>query len=134
MAARNFGDRSSVLRLSILRFEMEACRFFHPTVYRNEWRERAVAITRRLSLHTADVLDAIVQRCASGESSAGDAAMAAELESACRQLDDQVVAGAEVLASEMSAAVGQSAPCEARHAPGSLGEVSTSSSDACRTI
>jgi anaerobic magnesium-protoporphyrin IX monomethyl ester cyclase len=128
MAARNFGDDSSVLRLSILRFEIEACRFFHPTVYRSEWRERAVAITRRLSLHTADVLDAIVRRCASEKPMTGDAAVAAELESACRQLDEQVVADAQALATEMGTAVGPTALGDGWHARGSLVGFPTSAS------
>ena len=114
MAARNFGDDSSVLRLSTVRFEIEACRFFHPTVYRNEWRARAVAMTQRLSLHTADVLAAIVERCSSGKASAEDEAMASDLALACGQVDQQVVAEAQALAVEMSTAVGQTA-CDGRH-------------------
>jgi hypothetical protein len=119
MAARNFGDDSAVLRLSILRFEIEACRLFHPTLYRKEWQEHAVAITRRLSLHTADVLDAIVQRCASEDSVTGDAGVATELESACHQVDEKIIADAKALAAEMRAAVGQPAPCDTWHASAS---------------
>ena len=115
MAARNFGDDSAVLRLSMVRFEIEACRFFHPSVYRHEWRERAVAITRRLSLHTADVLAAIVERCSASEALLEDEAVASDLAVACRQLDEHVVAEAQALAVEMSAAMGQTA-CDGRHA------------------
>ena len=120
MAPRNFGDDFVALRLSILRFDIEVCRFFHPTVYRNEWGERAVAITRRLSLHTADVLDAIVERCAADDSMTEDDAVASDLEQACHQVDEQIVAEAQALAAEMSAAVGQTALCDTWHMRESL--------------
>ena len=115
MAARNSGDDSPVVRLWLLRFDIEAARFFHPGVYRDEWREHAVAVTRRLSLDTAEVLEIIVNHCAAPESASDDGLLGVELERRCRRLDVQTAAAAQAIAEEMSEAVGRPASlCEVR--------------------
>jgi anaerobic magnesium-protoporphyrin IX monomethyl ester cyclase len=114
MGSRNFGDDSPVVALCLLRFDVEAARFFHPAVYREEWRDHAVAVTRRFSLDTAEVLGTIVNHCASPGSAVDDGRLGTHLERRCRQLDAQIGAEAQAIAEEMSAAVGR---------PASLSEV-----------
>ena len=116
MAWRNLGDDSPVFSLSLLRFDIEACRFFHPDVYRDEWREQAVAVTRGFSLDTAEILETIVNHCASPKSAVDDGLLGEDLERRCRRLDIQTAAEAQAIAEEMSAAVGRPASlCEVRH-------------------
>ena len=115
MGARNLGDDSPVVRLWLLRFDVEAARFFHPAIYRDEWREQSVAVTRRLSLDTAEILETIVNHCASPESAVDDGLLGAALERRCRRLDALTAAEAQAIAEEMSAAVGRPASlCEVR--------------------
>jgi hypothetical protein len=115
LGPRNFGEDSPVVRLWLLRFDVEACRFFHPTVFQEEWRSRAVATTRRMSLHTAATLQTIVDHAQAPTSHAEDEAFAADLEKRCRALDARILVEADELAVEMSSAVGRSASlCEVR--------------------
>lgn len=117
MMARNFGDDAPVVRLMLLRFDVEVARFFHPEVYRETWRERTVALTRRLSLDTAAVLEIISGHCASAETTGADASLGAQIEDRCRRLDHAIAAQAQSLAEEMSTAVGHVASlCEVRSA------------------
>jgi anaerobic magnesium-protoporphyrin IX monomethyl ester cyclase len=113
MLARNFGDDSPVVALWLLRFDVEAARCFHPAVYRGEWLEHAVAVTRRFSLDTAEVLETIVSHCASPESAVDDDRLGADLQERCHRLDAQIAAEARAIAETMSAAVGRPASlCE----------------------
>jgi hypothetical protein len=115
LGARNFGDDAPVVRLWLLRFDVEACRFFHPDLYQNEWHERAVAITRTLSLDTAEVLDAIVDHCRSGRPVRDDENFARDREHRCREVNHRVASDAQCLADEMSRAVGSAASlCDVR--------------------
>ena len=66
------------------------------------------------------MLDAIVERCAADDSMTEDDAVASDLEQACHQVDEQIVAEAQALAAEMSAAVGQTALCDTWHMRESL--------------
>jgi anaerobic magnesium-protoporphyrin IX monomethyl ester cyclase len=119
LAARNFGDDSPVGQLWLLRFDVEAARFFHPAVYREAWQQHAVTVTRRLSLDTAEVLETIVRHCTSPESAVeaavDDGRLGEALERRCRRLDAQISAEAQAIAEAMSEAVGRPASlCEVR--------------------
>jgi anaerobic magnesium-protoporphyrin IX monomethyl ester cyclase len=117
MMARNFGDDAPVVRLMLLRFDVEVARFFHPAVYRETWRDRTVALTRRLSLDTAAVLEITTAHCAAADTAGADASLGDQLEDRCRRLDDAIAAEAQSLAEEMSTAVGRVASlCEVRSA------------------
>jgi len=109
MRARNYGDRSPITQLWLLRFDIEAARFFHPECYRDAWLEEAVAITRRLSMDTVTTLRAIVARVRSDASPAGDAAFAQELGRRCQRVDAEILAAGAALALRMGRAVGQRA-------------------------
>jgi anaerobic magnesium-protoporphyrin IX monomethyl ester cyclase len=109
MRARNYGDRAAVVALWLLRFDLEACRFFHPSPFRGEWLERAIGITRRLSLDTVQTLRAIVAHVRSGSSPADDDALGRGLRQRCAELDREIIAAAHELAAEMSRGVGQDA-------------------------
>ena len=117
LAARNCGDDSPVVRLGLLRFDIAAARFFHAAVYRDEWRKHTVAVTRRLSLDSAEVIETIVNHCASPDSAVADGLLGEALERRCRQLDAQIEAEAQAIAEEMGVFVGRPASlCEVRRA------------------
>jgi radical SAM superfamily enzyme YgiQ (UPF0313 family) len=108
--ARNFGDDALANRLMGTRFDVEVCRHFHSEVFRASWLERGKALSRALSLDTADGLEAIVARVKGGASEAGDEQFTAELAARLRATERAVEAGARELAYELQAAVGQGSP------------------------
>lgn len=114
LGERNFQDDSPLVHLWLLRFDVEAARYFHPAEYREQWRARAIALTRRLSLDTADVIETIVNHCARPELAGDDRLLAKVLRPRCHRLDAHIATQAQALAQEMGTAVGQPASlCEA---------------------
>jgi anaerobic magnesium-protoporphyrin IX monomethyl ester cyclase len=109
LGPRNFGDHAAVVQLWLLRFDVEACRFFHAERYRPAFLDEARAITRRLSLDSAELLERILARVRSGAPATGDDAFAAELAGAARALEAQTLSAAAALAAGMGLAVGHDA-------------------------
>jgi anaerobic magnesium-protoporphyrin IX monomethyl ester cyclase len=115
LGGRNIGEDAAVVALWLLRFDVEAARFFHPVAYREEWRQRTFALTRRLSLDSAAVLELIVDHCASSAGKSDDECLAVELGRRCLGRDAQTVAEAQAIAEEMSLAIGRPASlCEVK--------------------
>jgi len=115
LGPRNYGDESPIVRLWLLRFDVEACRFFHPERYCASWLQGATAITRMLSLDTAATLRALLEHVRSNADPRQDGAFAVECAAQARQLDAHLNAAADELAQQMSRAVGAPASlCEVR--------------------
>jgi len=112
---RNYGDESAIVQLWLLRFDIEACRFFHPERYRAEWLSRGVAITRAVSEDTALALRQLVALARSGD--ARDAArVLREIAVRAKAVDAEAHRAARALADDMSRAVGRAASLvEVRH-------------------
>ena len=109
MRQRNYGDGAAVVALWLLRFDLEAIGFFHPSQLRSEWRERAIGITRRLSLDTVQTLRAIIDHVRSGGPPADDEPFGRGLRQRCAEIDREVIVAAHELGREMSLAVAQDA-------------------------
>lgn len=115
LRSRNYGDESAIVQLWLLRFDVEACRFFHPDKYRPEWLSRAVEITRSVSCDTTLALRQLVDLARSNDQSRVGRSLG-EIALRARGVDDRARRNARALADEMSRAVGQSASlCEVRY-------------------
>lgn len=108
MRSRNFGDASPVVQLWLLRFDLEACRFFHREVFDPRWLEAGIEVTRELSSHTAATMRRIVDHVRSAPASS-DGTFALGLADACRRLDAEVLRTTRQLADAMGRAVGHAA-------------------------
>ncbi|MFO0757517.1 MAG: radical SAM protein [Byssovorax sp.] len=112
---RNYGDEAAVVQLWLLRFDVEACRFFHPESYRASFLERAVAITRAVSSDTVRALEDLVTLAREGRASDVVDVLAA-ITSRARAVDAEAHQAMRALAADMSRAVGSPASlCEVRH-------------------
>ncbi len=110
MRDRNFGESSTVLDMWSLRFDLEVARFFHPEVWRPEWIEEGVRLTRSLSMDTVSSLQQIIDRVRSGTPRRGDPAFVAELAASCQTADRQIVEACRQLSGAVCEAVGYTAP------------------------
>jgi hypothetical protein len=106
---RNYGDDAAVVRLWLLRFDVEACRHFHPAQFRASWLERAKVITRQLSLDTIAMLRTLGQHVRTDAPSREDGPLGTRLAARVAAIDREVIAAADELAREMTEAVGQEA-------------------------
>jgi len=108
--ARNFGEDALNNRIMGTRFDLEVCRHFHPDVFRPSWLEEGKALTRALSLDSADALSAILTRVEEGAPAREDAAFVAELSARLRTKEREIGAAARDLARTLSRAIGRGRP------------------------
>jgi len=114
LRARNYGDESAVVQLWLLRFDIEACRFFHPERFRTEWLSRGIEITRAVSSDTVLALRQLVELARSGDPRRAEQVLG-EIALRARTVDARAHKAARALADEMSRAVGHNASlCEVR--------------------
>ena len=114
LRARNYGDESVIVQLWLLRFDIEACRFFHPERYRAEWLSRGIEITRAVSSDTVLSLRQLVELARSGDPRGAERVLG-EIALRARAVDARAHKAARALADEMSRTVGHKASlCEVR--------------------
>jgi radical SAM superfamily enzyme YgiQ (UPF0313 family) len=111
LAERNFSDEAAVVKLWLLRFDVEACRHFHPDRYRPEFLERAVAVTRLVSDDSIRALRTLVELSQRGDP---PVRLVAEIARRAAAVDAEADRSIRALSADMSRAVG---------APSSLTEV-----------
>lgn len=108
---RNYGDESIIVALWLLRFDIEACRFFHAERFRREWLSRGIEITRRVSEDTVAALREMVRAARDGGRDVEERLRS--IERRARAVDAAAHRDARALAGEMSRAVGRDASlCE----------------------
>jgi radical SAM superfamily enzyme YgiQ (UPF0313 family) len=105
---RNFGDGALANRLMATRFDLEVVRHFHPDLFRREWHEEGIELSRTLAYDTADGLEAVVSHVRSGATD--DAALVSAVSSRLRATERVVRERARALAASIFRSVGRGQP------------------------
>jgi anaerobic magnesium-protoporphyrin IX monomethyl ester cyclase len=107
---RNFGIDALANRIMGTRFDVEVCRHFHPDIFRPEWLEEGKALSRTMSLSSADSLERIVQFVSRHGSAAEERTIVEEVTAKLRADEGAVRGRAQALARELLATVKQGRP------------------------
>jgi radical SAM superfamily enzyme YgiQ (UPF0313 family) len=107
---RNFGEDALNNRIMGTRFDLEVCRHFHPDVFRPAWLAEGKALTRALTLDSADALDAILDRVKSGAPAREDSTFVADLSARLRAREKGIGKDARELARTLHRAIGRGRP------------------------
>lgn len=91
-----------------LRFDQEVARFFHADVFRREWLDEAVALTRALGEDTADGLEQILEHVQMHKD--GDQALVEELSARLRETERRLARSLKSLARTMFDTIGGGPP------------------------
>ncbi len=106
--ARNFGDGALNNRIMATRFDIEVCRHFHPDRFDPAWLERGKALSRQLSIDTADGLARIVEHVKAGRDD--DRALVSDLAPRLRETEREIAAAARELAEEVTTRLDRGRP------------------------
>lgn len=107
---RNFGPDALANFIMGTRFDVEVALRFHGDVYKSEWMDRGVALTRQLGLDSVAGMRQILAHVAATGSSAQDQAFAAQLGAGLRATEREVLGQARQLARELRDQIGQGEP------------------------
>jgi len=109
LRSRHHGDSPSMIEVMLLRFDIEACAYFHPEVFQESWRDEAIALTRVLTGNTVSTLRSINERIAGGAPAKGDRAFANALRETCFERNAEISDGAAELAARIGETTGNAA-------------------------